>query len=390
MSYFGYKNGYGAGKLMGYAGAGQAGGGGGAGGASAIPAATAYRLTAYETISSSIADISEVWLGSDSETRFASAVTTAKSTGGTSAGIVDGSLTDTGNSQNIGDGCWWELDYANAETLAYVQVARPNSTSGRRLETWAVRLHDETLEQWLTALVRGDTDDMSSAATYIPFDLAGEKIIVRPLMGEVAGDGGWATVEAAVAGGAALSVNRPSYVEANDAILLIWGNSGSGAAEYPITPPAGLVDIYDDGGLYVGLRITDAHASEPGTYAATNADGSLRSMAATARTLHNVDPNDPVGDVEVATATKTPSSITAASHQAVLIVALYGVNEANITPPDGYTLIGDYGRAAGAGNLRIVSAIRAEQDSGTVQPGDWGSTATPLRVITATINASTP
>lgn len=350
-----------------------------------LPPATDYRLMAWETWGSSIADISEFWLGTDSSTRFASAVTTEKSAGGTVAGIVDGSLTDTGNSQNLSGGCWWQAQYASTESLGHVKVARPNSTASRRLRTWAVRLLSGS--QWLTALLRSNTDDMSSASTYYATDLPTDKVLVTPLFGATTGG---ATAYNPVAGGATLSVNRPSYVEANDAVLLVYGNVGSGGTEYPITAPGSVATIYNDGGLLIALRVTTDHATEATSYAATNADGSERSMAATSRTLHNVDPNDPVGDVEVATATKTPPSITAASHQAVLTVALYGVNETNITPPEGFTLIGDIGRAAGAGALRIVSAIRAAEDSGTVQPAAWGSTETPLRVITATLNASKP
>lgn len=364
-----------------------ASGGGGDTPASSIPAATDFRLTAYETWGSTIADISEVWLGSDSATRFASAVTTEKSAGGSVDGIVDDSLTDTGNNQSLSGGCWWELSYASPESLAYAKVARPNTTSTRRLRTWAVRLYNSSLAQWITALARGNTDDMSSAATYASFDLASEKVIVRPLLGNSAG---YAIAAAAVSGGATLSVNRPSYVEANDAVLLAWGNVGSGGVEYPITAPAGVTTLYNGGGLLVALRTTDANAGEAASYSATNADASQRSMAAIARTLHNVDPGAPGGDTAVATNTKSAPSIEAASNQAVVVIALYDQYPTDGAVPSGYTLIGGVGRSAGAGTLSVLAGMKAGQESGIVSPGDFGGTDTPIRIVTIALNASTP
>lgn len=364
-----------------------ASGGGGDTPASSIPAATDFRLTAYETWGSTIADISEVWLGSDSATRFASAVTTEKSAGGSVDGIVDDSLTDTGNNQSLSGGCWWELSYASPESLAYVKVARPNTTSTRRLRTWAIRQYDSTLSQWLTALNRGKTDDMSSVATYAAFDLTGKKVLVDPLFGLSAG---YASNATAVAGGGSLSVNKPSYVEANDAVLLAWGNVGSGGVEYPITAPAGVTILYNAGGLLVALRTTDADSSEGASYAATNADASLRSMVAFARTLLNVDPSAAAGDSAIATGTKTAPSITVTSNQAVLVVALYGSYPADAAVPSGYTSVGGVGRSAGAGTLTVLAGIRAGEESGTVAPGDFGGADTPLRVVTIALNASTP
>lgn len=354
-------------------------------GAADIPAATDYRLTAYETLGSTIADISELWLGSDGSTRFASGVTTEKSAGGTVAGIVDGSLTDTGNSQNLSGGCWWQLQYASPETLGHAKVARPNSTASRRLRTWAVRLLSGS--QWLTALLRSSTDDMSSASTYYATDLPTDKVLVTPLFGTAIGG---ATAEAAVAASATLTVNRSGYVEANDAVLLAYGIVGSGPTEYDLTPPGSVETLYDGGGLFVGLRVTDAHGSEAASYAATNADASLRSMVGLSRILHNVDPASPLGSVVAAAGTKTAPTITVTPKQAILVVALYGTNETGALPPTGYTQVGAIGRAAAAGDLRIVAGLKAGQETGAVSPGDFDSTATPLRVVSIAINATTP
>lgn len=363
-----------------------ASGGGGDTPASSIPAATDFRLTAYETWGSTIADISEVWLGSDSATRFASAVTTEKSAGGSVDGIVDDSLTDTGNNQSLSGGCWWELSYASSESLAYAKVARPNTTSTRRLRTWAIRLYSTTLGQWLTALNRGNTNDMGSGGTYATFDLASAKVLVEPLIGNAT----LGASNAAVGAGATLAVSRPTYVEGNDAVLLAWGNVGSGGSEHPITAPAGVTTLYNGGGLLVALRITDANGSEAASYAATNADASLRGMAAIARTLHNVDPSTPEGESAAATGTKTAPSVTVTSNQAILVVALYDTYVADASVPSGFTDLGSSGRFAAAGTLTVLAGIKAGEETGTVSPGDFGGADTPIRVVTTALNASTP
>lgn len=357
-----------------------------------LPLAAVYRLMAWETWGSSIADISEFWVGGDALNRFASAVTTEKSSGGTVDGIVNDVLTDTTNSQNLTTGCWWQLTYASAARLGYVKVARPNTTATRRLRTWATRVYSAGLSQWITALLRNSTDDMAVAATYAGFDLATTKVLVTPLMGSSVGR---ATAQGSISAGASLSVARPGYVEANDAVLLAWANvgfDGGTQVEVPIGAPAGVTSVYSTNGLYIGLRKTLAQASEQSTYAATNADPTtLRGMVAMANTLHNVDPVNPVGSTAVAVATKAAPSITVVPKQAIVVLALYGNDRGgDATLPSGFTQLANASRTGAAGAPRILAGIRAQQDVGNFAPGSFGGTDTPIRIVTFALNASRP
>src|SRR5690606_12167482 len=103
-----------------------------------------------------------------------------------------------------------------------------------------------------------------------------------------------------------------------------------------------------------------------------------------------VDPGAPGGDTAVATSTKTAPSIETASNQAILVVALYDQYTTDGTVPSGYTQIGAYGRSAAAGTLTVLAGIKAGEETGTVSPGDFGGTDTPIRIVTIALNASTP
>lgn len=351
-----------------------------------LPPAARYRLTSYETAGSAIADLSEWWLGTDSVNRFSGLPVTSKSTGGTADQLVNDILTDSAN-QSIGTGLtnggWWDIEYPDAQQLAYTKVARPNTTATRRLRTWAVRIPHPTASQYVTALLRNYTDDMGAHSTYAPFDLAGKLVLLEPLLGSTVGS---ASVDSTLV---TPNINRPSYVEQNDAILFLAGALDGANAPQAITPPLGVSTILNNPGLFIGYRLTNENTTEPTAYSFGNPNKT--GMVIVNRTVHNLDIANPVAALSILTGTPSAPSISVDPKNSIVVVALY---DTATTPsptdlPAGFEFLMQRNRTTGAaGRPRVLAGIRTQQDVGTFDPGNFGGT--PLITVTIALNPTRP
>lgn len=346
-----------------------------------LPAAAIYRLTAYETWGSAVADLSEWWLGTDAIHRFPGSPVTSKSTGGAANELVNGNLFDSANQTGLP--LWWQIEYPEPYTLAYTQVARPGTTASRRLRTWAVRIPHPTVPQYVTALVRGNTNDMSTAVTYAAFDLQDKLVLLEPLMGSSIGRSAADSVQSTI------TVNRPSHVEQNDMIFFVVGALANDETPQPIVAPGNVQTITNNSGLFVGYRLTSDHATEPTTYDFGNP--SNNGMVIATRTIHNPDAANPVAALSILNGTPAAPTITAMPKNSIIVVALY---PSTYTPtvndlPPGFSLLTSAIRVFGnAGQPRVLAGIRTQQDVGTFDPGSFGGT--PVTTATIALNPTRP